>query len=628
MRVGGNVAKFSTPAQKKPENENIETFLGADLSDSVNGVAKNRSPSCPNMIRDDVGRVKKRDGIQLVDTFPAQINGKHFLYLPTGTKELVHAGTKIYSVVGTTKTELYSGAKDSRSVSKQISGKLWIQDGLKYLCYDGTTITAVENTGTIPVIIIARAPTGGGTVLEPINLIQKKRTEKFLGVVSVTVYQLTATSIDADLVTIKKLKSDGTFDTLVETTNFTVNRTLGQITFSVAPGVSPITGEDNVWITYAKTVTGYADRINLCDFSILYGMNGARDRMFVSGNPNLPNYDYYSQLNDPTFFGDLNYSVIGQDSSKIVNYSIVNDFLVTHKDNAENDNNTNLRMGELVNSKAVFTSQGSYQTSGALAKYSFANLENEPLYVTTDKNISAVTPSDVLGERFSQERSYYITRALEKELTIADSFGYAFDKFYYLACGSTIYVLDSLQYSVSKDRPLSHRQYECYYFPNISARIMWGEGGELYFGTTDGKIKKFVPRLANDEGAAISAWWDTPFLDGKSFADKKTFVYIAVRLAVALLTGVRISAFVNGKWNILKDYTNEANFFSIQNDTFSLSNSKLSFRTDSSPKTLGSKIKEKNLDKIQFRFENSRLGDAFGLYKILMEFTEGNKYRK
>jgi hypothetical protein len=620
------MAKFTAPKPKAKLSENIETFLGADLSNSSNNVSKNRSPSCPNMIRSEVGKVDQRGGIELVKTYVGQINGVHFLYGAT-TKKLVHHGTKI-SLDGDTPTELYATASDSISISKQINGKLWILDGLKYLVYDGTTITAVENTGTIPVTLIARAPTGGGTVLEPINLIQKSQTVKFAGLASVTVYYLPYAALDADTLIIKKLKVDGTFDTLVEGTHFTVNRTLGTITFGTAPGVSPITGEDNIWVTFAKTFSGYADRINKCDVSILYGMNGARDRLFVTGNPSLPNYDYYSQLNDPTFFGDINYGVIGQDSSKIVNYSIVNDYLVTHKDNAENDNNTNLRKGELINSKAVFTSQGSYQTSGALAKYSFANMENEPVYVTTEKNISAVTPSSVLGERFSQERSYYITRALEKETCLADSFGYVFDKFYFLACGSTIYVLDSLQYSVSKDRPLSHRQYECYYFPNISARILWEENGELHFGTADGKIKKFVARKADDEGVAISAWWDTPFLDGKSFADKKTFVYIAVRLAVALLTGVRISVFVNGKWNILKDYTNEANFISFSNSTVSLSNSKFSFRTDTSPKTLGSKIKEKNHDKVQFRFENSRLGDTFGLYKILIEYTEGNKYRK
>jgi hypothetical protein len=616
---------YKAPPQLEVQNENINTFLGADLSDAPNNVAKNRSPSCPNMIRDEVGKVKKRDGIQLVKTYAGRINGVHFLYGAT-TKKLVHHGTKI-SLDGATPTELYASANDHISVSKQMNGKLWILDGNTYLVYDGSTIQPVSNIAYVPTIIIARTPTGGGTVLEPVNLLQAKRVERFAGTTA-TVYQLTATNIDADLVTVKKLNANGTFTDWVETTNFTVNRTLGQVTFSVAPGVTPITGEDNVYITYSKTVTGYADRINKCDVSIIYGMNGARDRLFVSGNPGLPNYDYYSQMNDPTYFGDTNYAVIGQDSSRIMNYSIVSDFLVTHKDNAENDDNTNLRKGQLIDGKVVFLSQGSYQTSGALSRYSFANLENEPLYVTSEKNISSVTPSTVLGERYSQERSYYITRALEKEPNIENSFGFAFDKFYFLACSNTIYVLDSLQYSIAENRPLSLRQYECYYFPNIAARILWEEDGQLHFGTADGKIKKFVPRLANDEGQAISAWWDTPYLDGGSFADKKSFVYVAARLAVALLTGVRISAFVGGKWTVLKDYTGEANFFSIKNDTFSLSNSKLSFRTDSTPKTLGSKIKEKNHDKIQFRFENSRLGDTFGLYKILIEYTEGNKFRK
>ena len=38
----------------------------------------------------------------------------------------------------------------------------------------------------------------------------------------------------------------------------------------------------------------------------------------------------------------------------IMNYSIVDDYLVTHKNNAENDDNTNLRKGELVSSKAEY----------------------------------------------------------------------------------------------------------------------------------------------------------------------------------------------------------------------------------------------------------------------------------
>lgn len=614
------MAVFTAPKQRPLKSYKIETFKGIDLSNAPNNVEIYRSPYCPNMIREQVDKVRKRDGVQLVETFADQINGVHFLY-GNGASKIVHAGENIYDESGNI---LWADAADNRSVSRQIAGKLWILDGKKFLVYDGTTIAAVENTGTIPVVIIARDPTGGGVLLNAINLLQAKRTEKFLGTAGTKDYQLTATEIDIAEVTVKQLKNDGTFDDLVEGTDFSVNRTLGKVSFNTAPGVSPIIGEDNVYITYAKTVAGYADRINKCDISILYGMNGSRDRLFTTGNPDYPHYDYHSQLNDPTYFGDLSYSVIGQDSSKIINYSIVNDYLVTHKDNAENDNNANLRSGELQSGKVVFVSQGSFQTTGALAKYSFADMENEPVYVTTDKNISAVTPSNVLGERFSQERSYYISGALKNEENLDNCFAFHFQQFYYLACASGIYIMDSLQYSVSKDRPLSHRQYECYYFPGIEARVMWEEDGELYFGTADGEIKKFEANVFNDEGEPIECWWDTPELDGGSFAYKKTFTYAAARIGAAVKTGLRVLARERGLWSERIEYNNDASFFDFGYIDFG----DFTFDTDSTPRTLGQKIKIKNVDKAQFRFENSRLNEPFELYKALIEYSEGNKYRK
>ena len=62
LKVGGKM--FTVPKTKPKYKEEIETFLGADLSNAPNNVDIRRSPSCTNMIRDEVGKVKKRDGIQ------------------------------------------------------------------------------------------------------------------------------------------------------------------------------------------------------------------------------------------------------------------------------------------------------------------------------------------------------------------------------------------------------------------------------------------------------------------------------------------------------------------------------------------------------------------------------------
>jgi hypothetical protein len=156
---------------------------------------------------------------------------------------------------------------------------------------------------------------------------------------------------------------------------------------------------------------------------------------------------------------------------------------------------------------------------------------------------------------------------------------------------------------------------------------MWQEDGILYFGDVDGNIKKFDPDVANDEGVAISAYWDTPELDGDSFAYKKTFTYIAVRIASATATGIRISSRVRGIWDeggAIKDYTAEAMYFDFTKLDFAA----LSFSTDDTPRTIGTKMKIKNVDKVQFRLQNNVLDQPFGIYKLRIEYFESGRYAK
>lgn len=549
-----------------------------------------------------------------------KINGVHFLKTTTGTKKLVHSGEDIY-VDGS--LLVYNMAPDDFSVSAQLDEKLWIVNGWHFSYFDGTRYALASELAYIPTTIIARTPTGGGTLYEETNLLDGTQKVLFSGTASAVDYYLPYQGVE-DYIKVEVLSGVDAWVVLTETTEYSLNKTIGVVTFVTAPGVSPISGEDNIRITFTKTIQSNVDKIDKCTICTLYGMNGARDRLFVSGNPNYPNYDFYSAVNDPTYFGDLSYCVVGQDSSAIVGYSIVNDYLVTHKDNAEGDNNASLRSGSLVGGKAVFATVGSYQTAGALAKHSFAVLENEPLYVTTSRKIAAVTPSDIFGERFSQERSYRLATDLEKDVNLADSYACVHNNMYFLASGSTIYVLDGMQYSIEKNRPYSSRQYEAYYFPNISARVIWSENGELWFGTADGLLKKFDITEYSDDGVAITSYWDTPELDGNSFSEKKTFIYIAARIAAYVRTSVRFRARVKGIWETIMDYNNEANYLDFSDMDFS----EFTFSTDATPHTIGKKIKIKNVDKIQFRLENSVLNEPFSIYKAKFKYTEGNEYKK
>ena len=49
----------------------------------------------------------------------------------------------------------------------------------------------------------------------------------------------------------------------------------------------------------------------------------------LSGNAQYRNYDWYSGMNDPTYWADTAYAVLGTQQSAIVGYSIVNERLAT-----------------------------------------------------------------------------------------------------------------------------------------------------------------------------------------------------------------------------------------------------------------------------------------------------------
>ena len=71
------MAQFSIPAQTPKQRAIIETFRGVDLNNSPTNVDKSRSPAAPNMIRDQVGKVRKRMGYTTAATAPGRINGHY-----------------------------------------------------------------------------------------------------------------------------------------------------------------------------------------------------------------------------------------------------------------------------------------------------------------------------------------------------------------------------------------------------------------------------------------------------------------------------------------------------------------------------------------------------------------------
>lgn len=569
-----------------------------------------------------------------------------------GSMSLIHVDNEMYKADSEGNYTLLSTEMNiHRSRSWQFENKLFIVDGQTYWVYDADTDTFTDIVNSeyahIPLTYISCEPEGGGKSYEDRNLLTNGFEQGFICDSSHSTtkkFQLAFSPLTAETVTAKVLGSDGEYHDKVEDTDFTVNRTTGEVTFITAPGTTPLSGEDNVLITAYHNPTSpmsLSDCIRKCTIGALFGINGATDRLFLSGNPDYPNIDWHSDQYDPGYFPDTSYSKLGRDTSAIVGYTLVNNYLAAHKDENETEHNVIVREGDLIavgetttdnettyDQKPAFKIINTLQGPGAIAQDTFGYLQTEPLFLTRS-GIFAITAQDITGEKYSQNRSFYVNGALLKENGLEDSFALTYNDMYFLFVNSKVYVVDGLQpIRTDKSEPYATRQYVCFYLTNIPATIAWVLNKTLYFGTTNGKIcAVYTDETAlssyNDNGVAIQAWWETADLDGKLFYKNKAFRYIAVRLMSAIYSTVTLYARRRGIWSKIKTKTFSNRVFSFSGLTFST----LTFNNDSSDPVMSSKLRVKKIDKARFKIENSNLNQPFGIHDLAIEYVENGNFR-
>lgn len=659
---------FKIPKSPAKQVYEATKFLGADFTSEASTVDDTKSPNVVNMIRSVPGKIRKRMGYTQLFDYQEPIYGVH--HLSTTDVWIVHAGTKLYNLNGPKgadwadhddneivdqsdnnivllngdvgNTLLYSGMAAHRSVSFQLNQKLVILDGTKIRIYDGEQVQTVEEIAYIPTLTIAKDYTGGGTDYEPLNLLQPAFIEQFYvkeEQASVKEFQLTFGDLDDTEVLAWLLDSNGEWQPKEENTDFTVDREAGKVTFTTAPGTSPITGEDNVKIQAYRTVEGYADRINHCTIGAMFGVNGANDRLFVSGNPDQGtnddgdlytyiNCDWFSQQYDPTYFADTWYSKLGSDTSAIMGYSIINNYLAAHKDYNELSQSILIREGDLIDDEPVFKLINTLQGAGAISKYAFSYLATEPVFLTR-LGVYAVTAQDITGEKYAQDRSYYLEGKLLKEENLENAFAYTWKDYYILCINDHLYILDGLQpMHTDKSRPYATRQYVGFYFTNIPASCFFEINSELYFGSSDGKIYKWATdeKLLgsyNDNGTAIEAIWETADISEKLFYKKKTYRYIAVRCMPEIASSIEIFAQKNGLWELLKEDVSTLKYFSYMYLVYS----KFTYSNNKTQRVTATKIRLKKLDHVRFRFQNDKLNEPLGINDFAIEYTQGGNVK-
>lgn len=579
-----------------------------------------------------------------------KVNGCH--YRRGDEHPVYHIGTNMIK----NGISLYSTAKNALSHSWQFDDKLFIMDGKRFLIYDGTTIEPVENIAYIPLTYTDREPIhgeagGGGKKVDDINLLQPQFTNEFIVTSDWSTakqFPLSVKNLDEVPITVEVLDSNGEWQPKTVTTDYTVDYPTGIVTFVTAPGVTPIRGVPNVKITASKTTAGYADRINKCTFGTRFGVNGAFDRLFVSGNPDYPNSDWYSEEWDCSYFPDTSYSKLGSSKSAVVGYSIVSNYLAAHKDELEEDLSIIVREGDLVTNdsgidKPSFRIINTLQGAGAIASNSFAYLCTEPLFLTRS-GLYAVTAQDITGEKYAQSRSFYLNGKLTKEdfANLQNSFSVIYNDMYILCVNhdatdpygnhydaSRLYILDGLQpMRTDKSEPYSTRQYAAFYCEMKNIHCMWERENRLYFGTSTGQVCRFyndkeAQESYNDNGDVIICQWETPDIDGQLFYKNKSLRYIALRAGAAIATSVEIWGMDRGIWKFIKKDNTFGRYLSFEDIDFS----KFSFSCDQTEQLSRTKVRIKKVDKYRLRFINNELNEPFVIYNIANEYIENGNYK-
>ena len=259
--------------------------------------------------------------------------------------------------------------------------------------------------------------------------------------------------------------------------------------------------------------------------------NGIYNVMFVGGvdnatNPNYSSRVWWSQINNPLYFPETNYSEVGSNDTAIQGLTKVGDYLAVVKQSKTIDTAIFLLYPTSFEEETTYAVKQGVQGVGALSKYSFNILGDETLFLSPN-GVMAVVPSQD-EEHKVQNRSYFIDGKMLKEENVSNAYSFVHDGKYYLSIGNGhVYVLDGNQRN-SWGNDKTNLVYECYYLENVPAMCFVKYNDSL--GFSDGSnVCIFTKNTYTDAydatGAVdvpVSAEWSTVFDDDGSLHYYKT----------------------------------------------------------------------------------------------------------
>ncbi|MBR2180978.1 MAG: hypothetical protein IJ949_03705, partial [Oscillospiraceae bacterium] len=383
-------------------------------------------------------------------------------------------------------------------------------------------------------------------------------------------------------------------------------------------------GVDNFSIEFTHTVDGYADRIGKCTV-----MDVFENRLFFSGNPDFPNADWSSGVNDPLYVPDINYTEIGMDSSRIMGYLRTGSEQAILKSDGDDATIYMRSYSTLSDGKVIFPVKHGTSGLGAIAERAICTFLDDPLYLTRN-GVYAIGMQDISNERALNIRSTRVNKRLLEEDDLKNALMCEWNGYLILCTGGKAYVADAAQKQYPRNATNTF-EYEWYYWTNIPATALYEDDGELFFGTEDGRLCKFNTDMKNergeidtaaysDDGEPIIAEWATNFSDDGDFMRLKTMKKkgSGIMLKTYNRSGVKICIRTDkdAERQIKEQSAGVFNFEDLDFNDFTFNTSEYL--------VVPFNAKFKKYKAIQVIVRNDKVNQAFGVLGIIRRYVIGN----
>ena len=332
-----NLKHMPKPAQEYAVNF-FELNGGLNLSELEYRLTNRESPFMQNLIWRE-GVLGSRDGQEWIVEDDSLGTGYTMYDRMFHGNLFAHIGAKIYRLDPTAESPAFvqvcSGVPQSRGTFFHYYDDLFYKTkgGFFKITYNAldSTFSGAAVVGYVPVIVLNASPsTGSGSLYQPENRIQAKKTVKYNAESGVTAYQLPVTNVSS----VDKVVVDGV--TKTAGADYSVNLTTGVVTFTSAPPVTNPPTNNTVEITYSKANTDAYNAIMDCPYAITYGGTGDLC-VVVGGCPAQPNAFFWNGnhiVMDATYFPMSNYQLAGDTDDIITGFGKQQSFLVVFKEHS------------------------------------------------------------------------------------------------------------------------------------------------------------------------------------------------------------------------------------------------------------------------------------------------------